>query len=94
MNKILFLIALIGLLVAAAGCEKQRILYPKFAIDQQVSIVSGFYRGHIGVVDSWETCRDRDTQEATVCYHIYVTQGSEPDIHRSMYFPVNEKDLK
>jgi len=62
------------------------VTYPDFALDQEVQIVSGFYRGHSGKITAYTQCQDRDTHDTTICYTIKNIDGAE--------YLVNQKDMR
>jgi hypothetical protein len=88
---------LLIMMLALAGCcdketgkkssrSEESNYYPKFALDQEVNIVTGFYRGKAGKISSWMPCNDRDTHEQTVCYVITTPEGKD--------LQVNQKDVR
>jgi hypothetical protein len=87
------LLLLLSLTVFITGCCSQldKTPYPKFAMDQVVEIVSGFYRGHQGIIVEYHNCIDRDTHKDIICYDILQLD----EMHASHFYKlVNEKDLR
>lgn len=87
MKQLLVLAITIGLLVGCSDSEKSKksTTYPELSLNQEVRVVSGFYKGQYGKIMGWEPCRDRDSLDNTVCYNVKTETET---------YSVNQRDIR